>query len=632
MPTGHAAFLSVSCHEVGSRPATVVSEQFDTIRHDNIVLLPTCYDVDFSSGQAACLGQRFDVILIHPQGNESLLGTYDSLFSTGRSVCLFQCFDVVQAYQQGKECLALAFDSFYSSGKAVALRQTFDVEQPYICGMESWACLLESFYSSGKAVALCQTFDVEQPYIYGTESWACLHESFFSSGKAVALRQTFDVEQPYIHGTESWQCTLLADYSSGQSVVLRQTFDVEQPYVCGIESWPGTHETWFSTGQTLCLVQSFDIDQPYLRGVESWTGIHASVGPAQESALALRYDAIRPDRYCGIGNIYSTWGQSTTEVASHYDIGTPGLSFKIVSVDGWYDSLMDHCVDVPFQLDSVQYDKYWTTVSAMDQQCYQHGILYADVSIVLDSFSDKPRIVGCPSRFSAVEYSQAAVIGLFQCPEMAASCLAGIYGIRQAQEQLVRLQEEALYEYSATLINVVTSFEVGHRSEQEMEVVTPLRDHCTDDGLWQLELATAVRYYNGSATLKEPVIWRFLTKNGKHWKQGPEISEMKVEALESFFQLQFSARWPYHSIAVLIDVYQLETPQEGDFFDLGVWVSDSVWIDTETPPILTIPWSRDIRNYAVHVPRTPTTKFIAVAPIRRFPYEEIGTLAEIFVP
>ncbi len=87
----------------------------------------------------------------------------------------------------------------------------------------------------------------------------------------------------------------------------------------------------------------------------------------------------------------------------------------------------------------------------------------------------------------------------------------------------------------------------------------------------------------------------------------------------------------------MIDTWQLEIPEDGDFFDLGVWVSDSVAIDTETPPILSLPYSDAIREYAVHVPRTGITgtaavKYIGVAPIRKFPYEEVGPLAEIFIP
>jgi len=537
MSTFHAAFVSEHRQDTGNRDVSVLLNRFDTIRYDNFVALPARYDIGYSSGQA---------------------------------VCLLQYFDVIQSYRRGQE---------------------------------SWQASFEAFYALGEALCLSQTYDIVQSYKQGAETWSCFFESFYARGNASCLSQTYDIVQPYTDGSESWR---------------------------------GGYDAFFSTGQSVGLIQTFDVELSFMQGAESWLAFHESVdGTLRKFIVALVYDVVQRDYHESIRSVHSTYVIHTAAAVGGYNQETDGLASPVFSIDSRHDTLAQQSTLVPVLFDGIQYDRVWSALS-MTSQYFTYRLLLHTVTptIILDTFSGMPREVDCRSQFDQCKHRHVSMIGWLYSPEISSCRLTGVYESRKAQEQLVLLQEEAIFEYSATLINVITSLEVTHTSFMPLDITRPLLPYCVGDATWEIELATTARYYDPKrpASYKEPVLWRFVTKDNQHWRQGPVVSNITVETLDSFFQLRFSANWPYQAIRLTVETFQLEPPQEGDFFDLGIWTGDSVVIDTEAPPVLAIPCSCDIRDYAVHVPRTPTTKFIAVAPIRRFPFEEIGAMTAIFIP
>ena len=157
--------------------------------------------------------------------------------------------------------------------------------------------------------------------------------------------------------------------------------------------------------------------------------------------------------------------------------------------------------------------------------------------------------------------------------------------------------------------------------------------------VWELELANSVRYYDPQKApiFEPPIRWRFLTFADRHWKIEPRIFGLTARKLESTLEILFEAVWPYQAIEHLVTTFQFQpTEQESGsdeyFFDLGVWLSESPVIDVQTLPNLTVPYMPDRKDYAVAASLTAGTKFVAVAPIRKFPWNQVGELSLLWVP
>ena len=601
MPEYHAAFLSRTEQCAGIREILVATGFYETVRYDNVVDIPLHRD-DAALSVGHVLAVRFDSI---------------------RS-------DIVA-------CLPVRFDIDYSSGQAVCLIHEYEVFQTFLQGSEAFCVALESHFSTGRADCLSQSFEVVQSYLGGSESWPVGYDQFFAAGNAFCLCQSFNVDQPYVQGAEAWPYFHVVFYSSGTSSCLVQTLDVDQHYIRGDESWPNHYESVFSSGSSICLIQTFDVFQPYVQSEESCCfGYEVVDGVLRDvTVLAQHFDSVQRDFQWFIDVRYSALAMSVAGVAGLHDMIVNGFNVPVASFSGIHDSLSLQHVYMAGGFNSVRYDAIISMPFALDliRYCKIHQDLLT-TTLVVDTFSGRPREIGQHATFDVRKIQDVRLVCVYHVPETSSQVIAAALDILKMNDMIARFQEEALYEYYATLVNVITSAEVTSTSHVGQGDMSSLRSFCTGDSLWEIELAAAVFYYdpNRPASFRDQFRWRFVTKEEKHWRQGPEISDLAVEALDSFFELRFSAEWPYRSIARWIDSWQFETPEEGDFFDLGVWTSDSLEIDTEAPPVLTLPWSCDIRNYAVHVPRKETTKFIAIAPIRKFPYEEIGKLAEIFIP
>lgn len=458
-------------------------------------------------------------------------------------------------------------------------------------------------YSGGLASCLGR-FDVVQDYLGGTESWSGSHKVDFALGAAVCLWQTFEVIQSYFGGNEAWPASHDVYFALGRSVCLYQTYRIDQPYVGGVEEWPSFYETSFSSGGSNALYQTLDIVQPYTGGGEIWT---------------VRLDI---KTSCMYGQVFLV-GTDTAVVV-------PGAAVACT-----YDTLKHQFSEVAARFDSVREPGVFSTIFHFDRRVYRDVLIPAvTTGIDIDGFSGQARSADIRSVFGVFETQTFDLSARYDVTETASIVLPYGYDADNGGRFLLRLQEEAYYEHAACLTNLHTGLVTIVTATDLAGAVESLEDRCVGDARWELECWTTVRFYSPDRPdqVREPVRWRFMTRDGEHFKQGPVVSGLRAVTLPSFLELHFTADWPYRAFESRIDNYQFRPTREGDWFDLGIWTSESILIDTEAPPILIVPYSRDIRNYAVHVPRGETTKFIAVAPIRRFPYEEVGMLAEIDIP
>ncbi len=254
--------------------------------------------------------------------------------------------------------------------------------------------------------------------------------------------------------------------------------------------------------------------------------------------------------------------------------------------------------------------------------------------MLIDAPGGGIRYVGILSTFDIPDNRSFQLSSCYDFTEAVTVCLPYSYAVGNTGLFLLQLQEEAYYEYSACLTNLHTGLVTTVTTTDLNESVKNLEEYCVGDASWEMKYETTVRFYRPDRPdqARDPVRWRFATRGGKHWKQGPVVSELRAVTQPSFLELHFTADWPYRSLELPIHTFQFHATEEGDFFDLGVWISDSLRFDTEQQPLLTIPYASGTTRYDVHVPRQENTRYVAVAPIRKFPYEEIGAFSVISVP
>lgn len=634
MTAVHAAFSCRYEYRTGAKNVSVLAERHDSIRPDIVVDLPVrqdwhrgsfhettglyekvwidpvyaireIYDIDYSSGLASCLAVRFDVEQSYMGGSETWLTAYRAEFANGKAVCLWQSFDVVQDYLGGTETWAGSHGQDFALGRAVCLWQSFEVVQDYLGGTEAWASSHEQYFAIGRAVCLWQQFEVIQGYLGGSETWTSSHGQDFALGRAVCLCHEFQVIQDYIGGSEAWTSSYGQDFALGRAVCLNQIYQIDQPYVGGNEHWPSLYGSYFASGEAVALIQCCDIIQPYQGGREDWI---------------FRFD----------NNVPSVTGQMFLVGTENTEIAALG-----VSVGCMYEIKTMATGGTAFAFDSVNAERYFGTVFSHDRRFNYHYLANAETDTVLiDTLGGGPRTVDVVSTFEVPETSSLELLGRYDFTEYASAGTFYAFDRQNAGSFLLCLQEEAYYEYVACLTNVHTGLVTIVTTPQRDESLSSLAEHCKGDAEWQVEYETRVRFYNPDwpDRSRDPVLWRFLTAGGKHWKPGPVVSDLRATRLPSFTEVHFTADWPYRAFEQQIGAYQFQATEEGDWFDLAVWISDSLRFDMNENPVLTIPYASDTTNYDVHVPHRETTRYIAVAPIRKFPYEEIGALSVIHIP
>lgn len=496
-------------------------------------------------------------------------------------------------------------DVDYSSGLASGLDQLYLVVQNYLGGGETWSSGYRVDFALGDAVCLWQSFEVVQSYLGGAEAWTSSHQVDFALGRAVCVLHTLEIDQAYLGGSETWSGSYGQEFSTGRAACLDSLYHIDQPYVGGNERWPSRYESFFSAGRSSALYQEFEVVQPYKGGAETW---------------AFRWDAY--------GRSVTTQlflvGTETTEIA--------GLGVTVSCV---YEFKTNTTAGTAFALDSVNPDRRFEIVSRYDGRRFLHFLATAATGVVsIDTLNGKPRAVDVRSVFEATENRSVVLLDRYCFTETGYVRLPYVYDRANAGRYLLRIQEESYFEYVACLTNIHTGLVTTVTTADLAESVDDLKDQCAGDAEWQLEWETSVRFYHPDRPnqWRDRVLWRFLTKDGFHWKQGPVVSELRAVRLPSFMELHFTADWPYRSLEQQIAAYQFRPTQENDYFDLGVWISDSARIDTSERPVLTIPYASETRNYDVHVPRRESTRYVAVAPIRKYPYEEVGSLAILFIP
>ena len=628
------SFLSQSDQCSGARSVAVLTDRYASIRPDIVVELPVLcdrfrgslhatvgvyekvwidpvfaiverHDIDYSSGLASCLDQSFDVIQDYLGGSEIWFGSFQADFANGEAVCLWHTFEVVQSYLGGSESWTSSHQFDFALGRAVCLWHTFEVIQSYLGGVEAWASSHQVDFALGRAVCLWQNFEVVQSYLGGAEAWASSHQVDFALGRADCLWQSFEVIQGYLGGSESWTSSQEQFFALGRSVCLFQNYQIDQPYVGGNEGWSSLYESFFSTGQSNGLLQGFDVIQPYMSGREDWT---------------FRYDIASPS----VTSQMFLVGTENTEIAA---LG--------VSVCGGYEIKSPWSTEATFAYDSIREDRYFAVLSSHDDCWLYHFLATAATGeVFIDVLNGQPRLVDAVSIFNVPECSRIEISDRYDFTEYASVRLCSDYEIISPGRFLLWLQEEAYFVFTVCLTNLHAGQVTTVVTTNLEECISTLAGQCTGEAQWQMEYETTARFYNPDRPdqSRDSVLWRFVTKDEKHWKQEPVVSDVRAVKLPSFMELHFSADWPYRSLELQINACQFQPTQDGDWFDLGVWISDSARIDTDERPLLTIPYTSETTNYDVHVPRQETTRYIGIAPIRRFPYEEIGALSVIFVP
>lgn len=459
-------------------------------------------------------------------------------------------------------------------------------------------------YSSGISSCLFQGFDIELLYTNGNESCAGTHDIDFALGKAACLDCSIESIQNYNGGCESLMNSHDVFFALGRSNCLYQTFRIDQPYTGGSEQWPSLHET-FCPGRTDILVQSLDVVRSYNGGREEWT---------------VRLDCV----------VQSATSQMFMFDTENFATVGPGTG-----IYGIYEIRTNSAVDTNFLYDRIGKDRYFELASFYDCRMLFHYLVTAvNGEVMIDTLNRLPRSFDLASVFEVTERYSFDLPNRYEYVEAGSISLPDTYGIANAGYFLLRLQEEAYYEYTACLTNVHTGFVSTVMTTDLHESLGELEQQCLGDAEWQLEYAVTARFYDPDRPdqLRDPVRWRFVMKDGEHWKPGPIVYDVRAVRLPSFMELHFNADRPYRSIESLIEANQFRSTREDDYFDLGVWISDSIWIDTDEQPVLTIPYASDTSDYNVHVPRRETTRYIGIAPIRRFPYEEVGALSVIFIP
>lgn len=454
-----------------------------------------------------------------------------------------------------------------------------------------------SFFSAGKAVCLFYDYDVVQPYVGGRETWDSTHDAFFAKGNAVCLAQSFDVVQSYLQGAETWFARHdVIDGSRRDVVLLAQVHDT---------LLPDFHAAFSDRYDRLSLQMT---QQSFAAGVTAWDGLaefvqRSEVKTTQCQTIRTWFEIVRETTGAGFCSVY--------------EIGRENACLQLF---GYEVTCLERSLTFP---------------TRYDVHRYRDILIHATPGgVVIDVFESGPRLVEQISLLDSPEVSRTLWTGRYDRPECAHACFDSEYRSRHTGRTIVYLQQEAICEYTATLVDVVTGVETTVASSSMTGFAESLAPHCTGDTEWEMELATSVRYYAAARRpmFESPVRWRFVSRENRHYRQAPYISALSVQKQDSSFELRFDARWPYEPIAHYVELFAFRPTEEEDFFDLGIWASDSFAVDTDLPPLLTLTYTRDRNDYFVHVPREQTTKFLAVAPIRRFPFVEIGTVTQIFIP
>ena len=423
------------------------------------------------------------------------------------------------------------------------------------------------------------------------------------------------------------------------------------------------HDSCFAKGKAVCLIQTHDIIQSYLQGQEAFWAQYDVIDGARRDLVLLTqiHDTIIPDYRASFQDSYSTLSFREVEqrfgleiVSQEGQVAYPQtLDIKTVnavdiltlfSIDreipftefcGGFSIDVENLCLALFQYDVTCTERFWVACGTHNMNRYSHALFAMASSFVqLDILASGPRIVAQKTIFDATETAYFALQHDFDIPPSIHHLWDSRYEQLKTGNVIVYLQEEAIYEYSATLTDVITGREITIVSASMTGFVDHLAPDCVGDTEWEMELATSVRYYDVSRkpVFENPIRWRFQSHDQKHYRDAPGISEISVVKLESSFELRFEVHRSYQTIEHLIEIFQFQPMEEEDFFDLGIWRSDSFLIDTNEPPLLTIPFRSDQSDYFIHVPREPNTKFLGIAPIRKFPMAEIGILTQIFIP
>jgi len=423
------------------------------------------------------------------------------------------------------------------------------------------------------------------------------------------------------------------------------------------------HDSRFSKGEAVCLIQRYDIEQLYIQGREAFFSQYEVIDGARRDLVVLvqTHDIVLPDHHAAFADCYSSLSLQRSEQWFGLEIVSPeGRAAYLQLSDiktvndfaAWYLFSMNREVPVTefpggysiavenhglalFQYDIDCLERSWSVRGSYDVHPYCHTLFaMSSARVEIDVLASGPRRVEQTTFFDATETFHAAVRSVFDVPVSSHVLWDGCHEQLTKGDVIVCLQEEAIYEYRASLTDVVTGRETTVVSASMIGFVDSLAPSCVGNTEWEMELATSVCYYdtNRKPVFQNPIRWRFQSHEQKHYRDTPRISDIAVVKLESSFELRFEARWPWQTIEHLVHLFQFQTVEEEDFFDLGIWRSDSFLIDTNEPPLITLTYQRGQHDYFIHVPRGANTKFLAVAPIRKFPTEEIGILTQVFIP
>ena len=389
--------------------------------------------------------------------------------------------------------------------------------------------------------------------------------------------------------------------------VVREIRHVIQPDR-GYDLWQG-YESFFSSGRSYCLFQIYDINTNFMTG-------HSSALWSYEICDGLI-------RHYSLGQLYDL-------VFLH------SLNLSLLSRHDLLIHLYVTAHIPSFDREIGQYEGFCfhELTEAFDVRTDRKVLFASDPHLViLDDFSDRVRYVDYCDSFDVPETVRigydltldchaASRIGLFYCQD----ALAYVHSI-------FLFQEESLCTYWGTIVDVRTSHENSTASAVLSEIMEFVRSESSllTGSEYQVEITTITQSYSPSnlSIAHETTAWRFLREDQKNYRTLPNVSGINVLKLTSSLEIHFEARWPYEAIATLVETFG-ET-EEGDFVDLGVWTSDSIWIDTSQSPVVTIRYRRDQSEYAVHVSRSVSTRFLGVAPIRHIPHEETGPLTLHFI-
>ena len=426
------------------------------------------------------------------------------------------------------------------------------------------------------------------------------------------LRNVYDVIQPYEQGAAILSWTLDSEFSTGTGTCLRQKFDVIQLYTQGIETVPIITAST-SAGEIVCLTQTFDVCPSHDFRVES-------------VCFSLNCNVVL------LSSVLQTWSTFSDTYSGSHSGAVP------VKFDTVHGSIVES--STLYDVLNIIGSETGILIQSRDDLSYRYVLCsLATDEVVLDEFGSSDlgaiiRHVSVTTYYDVFKLHSVCVAFGFDVPESGRVLYASSFDTIAYGHALLHLQDSALYSYIIGLTNVVTGYEIVETSIFRTSVSDSIKEFCVEDSEWELEFSETVDFQNPSkpSIITTDMKWRFLTDEGKHYKTMPQVYNMAANKLPSSFELQFEAVWPYLNQEALIQVFELKpTEIDAEFVDLGVWTSESAWVDTTKPPLLTLPYSQDVKNYSVHVPYSSETRFIAVAPIRKYPREEIGKLVELYV-